>query len=388
MITQDKAQQQTRENGSLNELNKPVRVHANLCPYSWAKLWYLCRRLDKNGKGWVILSFYNTMNTLDCDRSTLYRWLKEGKKAGAFRSYNRPKGSPRITIYYGGKSALTTKLNLEDWGPVREVSLDQVLNKQFYKQAAITRALDNQRKSRRAAIFNLPKEDKKQRRKVIEPESFYRWATTQESTYPNLAEKDLKEKFHILKIVGDSHLFALCRLCFIPTGASQDLLSKQINKTDRTVRNHLIGIDRIQLCYPIDERLYDAEVFFAAEAGIKPKVFRAGKQCFKYGTNIYNLDFDFKSEKIARLKHKFNLLKARSAQAIETNKKNLSIAQLNNEVELINQSNNELKENNNFLRFIANKETEKKARQILRRKLINLGKKKYDENDTYLIKTS
>ena len=66
-----------------------LKVHGKIARKTWARLWYICRAIDKEGSGRVKILVSKMLKVLKISRATFYRWLKEGKAAGAFQSYKR-----------------------------------------------------------------------------------------------------------------------------------------------------------------------------------------------------------------------------------------------------------------------------------------------------------
>ena len=101
-----------------------VRIHSRIARNPWARLWYLCRGLDKDGSGWIELPLCVVAAFLNCDEKTVYRYLRDGKQAWAFRKYRVKKGMLRV--YLGSLFKVCWKLNLRKWGVVGEVPLSEV----------------------------------------------------------------------------------------------------------------------------------------------------------------------------------------------------------------------------------------------------------------------
>lgn len=102
-----------------------VRVHSNVARHPWARLWYLCRAFDVEGTGYVELPIALCIELLDVSQSTIYRWLKDGAAAGAFR-FGRIRDG-QLDAGLGGLDKICRALGLEDWGVVGEVPLGKLM---------------------------------------------------------------------------------------------------------------------------------------------------------------------------------------------------------------------------------------------------------------------
>lgn len=135
-----------------------VRIHSEIGRYPWAKLWYLLRGLDFGGKGWASLPLETCTELLGATQPTIYRWLKEGRKVGAFRRYQIK--NKYLTIYLGSLFKVCCRLNLRNWGDVGQCYLYEIKSKLRALVTGIsTQSL--QQKSRYAANSNLTPEYRK-----------------------------------------------------------------------------------------------------------------------------------------------------------------------------------------------------------------------------------
>ncbi len=101
-----------------------VRIHSRIARNPWARLWYLCRGVDKDGSGKVAIPIAAATTMLDCSEKSMYRWLQQGKRAWAFRKYRVREGV--LHVYLGGLFKVCWKLNLKKWGVVSQCPLSEV----------------------------------------------------------------------------------------------------------------------------------------------------------------------------------------------------------------------------------------------------------------------
>lgn len=227
---------------SENLLNQPVRIHKSLLlRHPAAKLWYLCRAADEQSRGRVELT-PEELALLKVSKSTLYRWLREGREQGLFRIYQfRPDGSLYVSL--GGLQKACKQSGMKSWGAVTTVPLREILEGFMRALASAIQSLDLQEKSRYAAGHSL---NALERRCFKIPTA----DTILNHTSPKLACGVVPG----LVSVGADKIFV--GRSFIPFGASQERICAELNAEptscgvcDRTLRNHLkrLGIERRQL---------------------------------------------------------------------------------------------------------------------------------------------
>lgn len=213
-----------------------LRVHTGIGRYTWARLWYLCRGLDIWGRGYAKLPVELCCSLLGVSRQTLYRWLKDGKLAGAFRKSKMQRGVLRV--YLGGLHKVCFKLGLTDWGSVGVMRLSEVnQNIRHLVTGACTQ--DLQSKSHYAAVTNL----KKQERAVYAPPS----ASVILQSKKVSSQKSDEGHLLFLLHVGEKRAFV--SRSFVPFGACQRSIGSKLGISARTVRRHLnaLGLNRRQL---------------------------------------------------------------------------------------------------------------------------------------------
>lgn len=215
----------------------PVRVHTRISRYPWARLWFLCRAMDGDGTGRIVLPFTVAQSFLSCSEKSIYRWLQQGKKVGAFRRYSPKTGE----IWLGSMFNVCRSLNLKYWGAVGVCSLSQVLS--LRQMRAMTTAIVTQKfqqKSRYAANSKLKPEHRKLYGSPHPNELF----GSKEQSSPKLAVGQLPFVLHI----SEKRVFVSKN--FVHFGTSQNAISCELGIHTRTVRRHqqFLGLDKRQIC--------------------------------------------------------------------------------------------------------------------------------------------
>ena len=215
-----------------------VRIHSRIARNPWARLWYLCRGLDKDGSGLVEIPLQAVESFLDCDEKTIYRWLQKGKRVGAFQRYRVKRGMLRICL--GSFFKVCWKLNLKNWGTVATVPLSE---SNAYIRSVATGIVTQQfqQKSRYAADKKL----KPEHRKFFgtpHPNSLFEKKVRQPSL--KLAEGTVPCVLHI----SEKRIFVSKN--FTAFGSRQNKLSRELDLQQLTVHSHQknLGIEHRQLC--------------------------------------------------------------------------------------------------------------------------------------------
>ncbi|WP_143598324.1 hypothetical protein [Tolypothrix sp. NIES-4075] len=213
-----------------------VRVHVGIGRYTWARLWYLCRGLDVWGRGYAELPVELCCSVLKISSQTLYRWLKDGKAAGAFRKGNIRRGVLRI--YMSGLHKVCFKLGLTDWAGVVDLRLSEV-NQNIRQLVTGACTQDLQSKSHYAAVTNL----KKRERAFFAPPKADAILQSKKVS----SQKSDEGQILFLLHVGEKRAFV--SRSFVPFGASQRSIGSKLGISDRTVRRHqeALGLNRRQL---------------------------------------------------------------------------------------------------------------------------------------------
>ena len=282
-----------------------VKIHGKIARKVWARLWYICRAIDKEGSGRVKILVPEILILLGISRATFYRWLKVGKAAGAFRGY-RSINEHTTEIVLGSKTVVCEKLGLTDWESTTEIQLWQLFNNpelplwrsigikpsrvKLRQQVTFFQAHWMQRRSVEAAKEEERKRIRKikNRRKAYLPK--FRGGNGKLASQLKAARSVVFSRKHL------------------PTGASQEGIGNSLGITDQTARLHLRVIEAIQVMYKVEAYEAEAELFYAQETGAKSHIFKRFGEYYRYGTNLYNLNFRQHSEFTQRLKYKFSLL--------------------------------------------------------------------------------
>ena len=286
-------------------LKTPCYINGKIARQLWARLWYFCRTINKEGSGRVKILVPEILILLGISRSSFYRWLKVGKTAGAFRGY-RSINEHTIEIILGSKTVVCEKLGVTDWDSTTEIPLWQLFNNPelpLWKSMGIK---PNRVKLRQQVTFF---QAHWMERRSVE--------AAKEEERKRIRKIKNRRKVYLPKFRGGngklaSQLSAARSVRFsrkhLPTGASQEGIGNSLGITDQTVRQHLRGVERIQVMYKVKALEAEAELFYAQETGAKSLIFKRQGEYYRYGTNLYNLKFRQHSEFTQRLKYKFNLL--------------------------------------------------------------------------------
>ncbi len=225
-------------------VNPQVRVHRTLLLlHPCVKLWYFCRAIDASGEGKVLLP-QNQWQILRESKSTIYRWLREGKELGIFRRYWWAGNTLKIIL--GGLFKICKDSNIKSWGTAARVSLAELLEKNGRRKvaSAIT-TQDLQQRSHYAATRQLNKLD----RKTLRPPTVNQLLDDSQTS-----PKFTRGRIRGVIGTGDSRIFVNQR--FVPFGVSQQTVCDTLNSeptscsvSPRTLRRHLdqLGVVKRQL---------------------------------------------------------------------------------------------------------------------------------------------
>lgn len=213
-----------------------IRVHAGIARKPWARLWYLARGFDFSGRGYVTLSADLACQLLAVSRSTLYEWMRIGRRDGAFRRYKFRQN--RLSVWLGGLKQVCKSLQLTSWGATAVVPLLDV-NRQLRAIATAIVTHDLQSKSHYAARKSL----KPTERKIYTPPAAEAVLaeSKQSSQKPGVGQNAFV--LHVGKRL------AFVSKAFVPYGASQEAIGYELGISEWTVRRHhrQLAIERRQL---------------------------------------------------------------------------------------------------------------------------------------------
>ncbi len=282
-----------------------VRIHGKIARQPSEKLWYFYRAIDEEGSGRVDIPVSVVKNFLNISRTSFYRLHKEGKEAGAFLHY-KSIGQGMMRIYLGSKTRVCKKLGVTDWESSTEIELEQLFNNP--EEAESLRELITkcqtywmQKRSIEAAKEEekIKVRKKRNRRKPCRPYEKIRGANGEPTSQLRAGQKYKFSRHHL------------------PTGASQEGIGESLGICDRTVRRHQEGIERVQMMYKVkltevkrrrDLFTGEIELFYVHPTGETVPVFKRHGEYYRYGCNLYDLEFTIHSEFTQRLKYKFSLL--------------------------------------------------------------------------------
>lgn len=214
-----------------------VRIHSALVfKKPWMRLWYVFRAFDSPGRGYVEIPSSEFRGLLNVSKSRFYQWLRAGQEAGGFRKWRIRRGI--LKLWLGSLSKVCQTLGLRNWGAVATVPLFDILTRAGLKAAAAgIQAQQIQHKSHVAAKLSLRSRERKFH-KLAEVDQILGWG--QESS-----QNPVGGQVPFLLHVGPSKAFV--SKGFIPFGGSQETIAEYLGVSSRTVRRHLIGVDRRQI---------------------------------------------------------------------------------------------------------------------------------------------
>jgi hypothetical protein len=273
-----------------------IIIHAPICRMTWGRLYYFLRSGDPQGSGQVTISRHELLDFFEVDNSTLYRWLQDGRKDGAFRNYSRL--GDTFSIWLGSKSAITLALGLPDWGAATVIDRAALAAPEWRGRVTAHQTYWQQRRSKTAALNTARMERRKK---------------------PQVA----RIKFNLRRATAKPTLQFIRNK--IPFGCNQIGIGKTLNISERTVRRHLKPVSRVQQAHKIPYPQGWAHIMIAKETGKKPLCFIRGNEAFKFGCNIYDLAFEQRSEQTQRLKHLFFLCKIARRRGIDSDNPDLSL---------------------------------------------------------------
>lgn len=313
------------------------RLHTALGRETWAKLWYCCRALDESGRGYVRFPIEMFAALTGGDEKSIYRWLQQGERWGAFRRYSCKKNI--LSIWLGSLSKTCTKLNLKDWGAV---SVQNLLNLRLIRPlttATLTQKLQQQ--SRYAASRKI-KPDWRKDFGAPHPNEFIPAADQ-----PSL--KSPMGEIPCLLHVSESRVFV--SKGFTAFGASQKSIGWELGIRPITVQRHqkAAGVVSRQLCQAKQEYAWidlaldkgateyhpshtgqNTHMGYTIEGdtitfedgipkgskkaianswqspveGFRNRFFRVGKKTYMAKCNVYREDLTLKAMWAARYKHR------------------------------------------------------------------------------------
>jgi hypothetical protein len=256
----------------LSPFNLNFWLHTYLSREPWAKLWYCLRALDREGRGYYQIPIELLEMLTGADEKTIYRWLKDGRSAGAFRRYKVRDGILRVWL--GSLFAVCEKMNLANWGAVAVANLLEISKIRELTTATATQKL--QQRSRYAADHNLKK---KYRKLYGSPHPNELIESNQQSSL-----KSTPGQVPFVIYISETKLFV--SKGFTAFGTSQDAISRYLGIHVRTVQRHQtsLNLEKRQLCQSKSEY-----------AQLKRSLDNEATEAFAYTDGILNPDLGYKS---------------------------------------------------------------------------------------------
>jgi hypothetical protein len=277
-----------------------IIMHAPLCRETWGRLYYFLRGGDPQGSGHVTTSWAELLEFFSVDSSTLYRWLQDGRQDRAFRSYSRT--GDLLSVWLGSKQVIALSLGLASWGAATVIDRAELAAPDWRDLVTAEEAYWQQRRSKTAAL-NTARIGGKRKPQVAKIRFVLRRGKAGQPPLQFLRNK-------------------------IPFGCNQVGIGRRLNITDRTVRRHLTPVSRVQQVHKIPYQEGWIAIKIAKETGTKPTCFIRGNEAFKFGCNIYDLEFEQRSEKTQRLKYLYFLCKIWRRRGAINDKSSLSFVEI------------------------------------------------------------
>jgi hypothetical protein len=225
--------------------NSELRVHSQILSlFPCSLLWYFCRAHDTNGTGSIELSL-GDLTLLRQSKSTIYRWLAEGKRLGFFRDYSWKNNI--LSVFMGGLFPTCEGSGLDSWGAAATIPLELLLQPNGRRIIATgINTQDLQHRSRYAATHPTTKRDSVHKLPTVD-DIF----GLQDKSDEILLKTDRGASL-IASIPGVEKVTSrqvVTNELFVPFGASQDRISESLNQHPSTSRRHLtqLGIPKRQL---------------------------------------------------------------------------------------------------------------------------------------------
>ena len=299
-------------------LEEKVKIYSNLARHIVGRLFLFIRGIDKKGEGRVKVSLATLMKLLPttgnakASRSTIYRWLHEGLKAGYFRSYKRQKdyfviyySNPRVPAY-----KLQTSLGAISSHQVKDLVANNFEGKTLRETATCTTAHHLEKASQYSASKNNQK-----------GVSITNADQSKRDDTQGKPDKNLLDQHNSCKTI-----VAIKSPFVYSYGATQNKIAETLDISERTVRRHLKGVKRVQPIKLISDteafkRLDEAEISFK-----KPNAFYHKGNWWKWCPNIYvGLNYDLKHCLTERCLYETFLYKKAAEAGLEVDKNLLSL---------------------------------------------------------------
>jgi predicted transcriptional regulator len=195
-------------------------------------------------------------------------WLLEIKGDGA-------------RLIYTSLKKVCSKLNISNLGAIFEMDALDMPN-QVRSQVVIATTAQKQE-----ASFYAAKRETKENNKKYKGKKLAKHVKKSQNIFKS-ASTFMLSGVKGLKIKGR---FLLVHRLFVPYGVSQDLVAELVNRTPQTVRKHLKGIKRYQVCEPCSDAISTPEFWLTHNLGEKHYMrFDGDRTLYQAKTNIYDLE--------------------------------------------------------------------------------------------------
>ena len=231
------------------------------------------------GAGKVSLDLPMLARTFNRSIATIKKALRLAYNLGLFWLLEI-KGDGARLIYTALKK-VCSKLNISNLGAIFEMDALDMPN-QVRSQVVIATTAQKQEASFHAAKRETKENNKKYKGKklakhVKKSQNIFKYA----STFMLSGVKGLKIKGR----------FLLVHRLFVPYGVSQELVAELVSRTPQTVRKHLKGIKRYQVCEPCNDAINTPDFWLTHNLGEKHYMrFDGDRTLYQAKANIYDLE--------------------------------------------------------------------------------------------------
>lgn len=231
------------------------------------------------GAGKVSLDLPMLARTFNRSVATIKKALRLAYNLGLFWLLEI-KGDGARLIYTSLKK-VCSKLNISNLGTIFEMDSVDMPNQ---VRSQVVQAVTAQKQE---ASFYAAKRETKENNKKYKGKKLAKHVKKSQNIFKH-ASTIMLSGVKGLKIKGR---FLLVHRLFVPYGVSQDLVADLVSRTPQTVRKHLKGIKRYQVCEPCNDAINTPEFWLTHNLGEKHYMkFDGDRTLYQARTNIYNLE--------------------------------------------------------------------------------------------------
>jgi predicted transcriptional regulator len=231
------------------------------------------------GAGKVSLDLPMLARTFNRSVATIKKALRLAYNLGVFWLLEI-KGDGARLIYTSLKK-VCSKLNISNLGAIFEMDSVDMPNQ---VRSQVVQAVTAQKQE---ASFYAAKRETKENNKKYKGKKLAKHVKKSQNIFKH-ASTIMLSGVKGLKIKGR---FLLVHRLFVPYGVSQDLVADLVSRTPQTVRKHLKGIKRYQVCEPCNDAINTPEFWLTHNLGEKHYMkFDGDRTLYQARTNIYNLE--------------------------------------------------------------------------------------------------